>query len=95
MSCEHSMLKKKLNIDYINTYEKNITNIYYNLKRFQYTQPIQYTQSIQPMQPIRRTSRSYNTHHIDTNTTPDNIYQHTIIDKTYIKILNKIDDLLS
>ena len=95
MSCEHSMLKKKLNIDYINTYEKNIINIYYNLKRFQYTQPIQYTQSIQPMQPIRRTSRSYNTHHIDTNTTPDNIYQHTIIDKTYIKILNKIDDLLS
>ena len=89
MSCEQSMLKKKLNIDYINTYEKNITNIYYNLKRFQYTQ------SIQPTQPISRTGRPRNTQHIDTNTTPDNIYQHTIIDKTYIKILNKIDDLLS
>ena len=36
MRQENSIHKKKINIDYMSTYENNINNIYYNLKRFQY-----------------------------------------------------------
>ena len=88
MTCEHAIIKKKLNIDYMKTFEKNITNIYYNIKRFQYTHIIQNIQN------INTDNKNCNIHHpihMQLNT----ISPYSIIDKTYIKILSKIDELLN
>ena len=59
MRQEQAIHKKKINNDYMTTYENNINNIYYNLKRFQF---------------------------LKQNNKP-------IINKTYLKILDKIDSL--
>ena len=70
------------------TFEKNITNIYYNIKRFQYTHIIQNIQN------INTDNKNCNIHHpihMQLNT----ISPYSIIDKTYIKILSKIDELLN
>ena len=125
MACEHAVIKKKLNIDYIKTFETNITNIYYNLTRFQHIQNTSTISNIKPTRKLRKkkhnpgytniTSNNINTDtntdidkntDIDTNTdidknTDTNINiatQHLLystIDKTYIKILNKINELLN
>lgn len=77
MRQEQSIYKKKFNIDYFKTFDSNMINTYYNLKRFQ----IENRELIKP--PKSRKAKT-----ID----PDEVkYQ---IDKSYLKILEKLDDLL-
>lgn len=79
MRQEQAMNRKKLNIDYIKTHENDITNIYYNLKRFQH-------------------NNHDNIKKFGTKTKKKNIDSEEgkfIIDKSYSKILEKIDELLS
>ena len=79
MRQEQAMNKKKLNIDYIKTQENDIANIYYNLKRFQ--------------QNNQDEIMKYGTKSRKKNIDSDE--GKFIIDKSYTKILDKIDELLS
>lgn len=79
MRQEQSMNKKKLIIDYMKTFENNIGNIYYSLKRFQH-------------------NNADNIKKFGTKTRKKNIDPEEtkfIIDKSYSKILEKIDELLN
>lgn len=78
MRQEQSLIRKKINIDYMKTYENNCTNIYYNLKRFHHNNE----DSIKKFGTKSRKKKSV----------PDE--NKFIIDKSYGKILEKIDELL-
>ena len=79
MRQEQSINRKKLGIDYMKTLDKDIVNIYYNLKRFQNNNP-----DIQQKQNKPRKNRKSGN---------DNELKFQI-DKSYLKILEKIDELL-
>lgn len=81
MRQEQSMIKKKLNIDYIKTHNIDLTNIYYNIKRFM----IKYKNEIN-ISNSRKKKKKINA------TIEDSKYN---IDKSYIKIIDKIDELLA
>ena len=80
MRQEQSINRKKLGIDYMKTLDKDIVNIYYNLKRFQNNNPDIQQKQNKP----RKTSKKAGN---DTELK----FQ---IDKSYLKILEKIDELL-
>ena len=81
MRQEQSIIKKKLNIDFIKTCNIDVFNIYYNIKIFmhKYKNEIILSNS--------RTKKKKNIANIE-----DNKYH---IDKLYIKITDKINELLS
>jgi len=81
MRQEQSMIKKKLNIDYIKTHNIDLINIYYNIKRFK----IKYKTEIDISNSRSKKKKS-------TSTIEESKYQ---IDKSYIKIIDKIDELLA
>ena len=81
MRQEQSMIKKKLNIDYMQIFDIDLTNIYYNLKRFKH----QNSEAI-----IISDSKTKKK-----KTNSSIIEKKFQIDKTYIKILSKIDELLA
>jgi len=81
MRQEQSMIKKKLNIDYIKTHNIDLANIYYNIKRF----IIKYKNEINISNARTKKKKS-------NATIEESRYQ---IDKSYIKIIDKIDELLS
>ena len=78
MRQEQSMNRKLLNSDYVKIFDTNITNIYYNLKRFQNSND----------ELIKKNSKGRKK---PTNT-DDSKY---VIDKSYLKILDKINELLA
>ena len=80
MRQEQSMIKKKLNINYIKTHNIDIFNIYYNIKKFMY----KYKTEINLCN--SKTKKKKSLMNID-----DNKYH---IDKIYIKIADKINELL-
>ena len=80
MRQEQSMIKKKLNIDYIKTYNNDLINIYYNIKRFK----IQNKEAIELSNARTKKKKSI-------SSIQDNKYK---IENIYIKIINKIDELL-
>ena len=81
MRQEQSMIKKKLNIDYIKTHNIDLTNIYYNIKRFS----IKYKKEIDISNARSKKKKSL-------SSIEESKYQ---IDKSYSKIIDKIDELLS
>jgi len=81
MRQEQSIIKKKLHIDYIITYDNDITNIYYNIKKFK----IKYKTEI--LESELRSKKKKKTSSIEES--------KYIIDRTYKKIIDKIDELLS
>ena len=81
MRQEQSMIKKKKNIDYVKTHNNDLINIYYNMKRFMFKND----NNIKINNLKNRKKKNISS--ID-----DNRYH---IDKIYIKIIEKIDELLS
>lgn len=78
MRQEQSMNKKLINGDYIKTFETDIANIYYNLKRFQNNND----------EMIKKYSRM--------KKKPSNPEEAKyVLDKSYLKIIDKINELLS
>lgn len=77
MRQEQSQYRKRLNIDYYKTFDNDVINAYYNLKRFQ----IEKNDLIKPV-------KSKKSKNVDAEVVK---YQ---IDRSYLKILEKIDDLL-
>lgn len=77
MRQEQSQYRKRLNIDYYKTFDNDVINAYYNLKRFQ----IEKSNLIKPV-------KSKKSKNVDAEVVK---YQ---IDRSYLKILDKIDDLL-
>ena len=87
MRQEQSMIKKKLNIDYMQIFDIDLTNIYYNLKRFKH----QNSEAI-----IISDSKTKKKKTNSSNSSNSSIIEKKFqIDKTYIKILSKIDELLA
>jgi DNA polymerase III delta prime subunit len=78
MRQEQVTTKKKINIDYLETFDNDMVNIYYNLKRFQ-------CENHQVNTTIAKTKKNKN---LSINE------QKYIIDRSYIKYLEKIDELL-
>ena len=81
MRQEQSIIKKKLNLDYIKTQNIDLFNIYYNIKRFMNKND----NNINICKSRSKKKKSV-------STTEENKYH---IDKLYIKIIDKIDELLS
>ena len=81
MRQEQSMIKKKLNIDYIKTHNIDLTNIYYNIKRFS----IKYKKEIEISNARSKKKKT-------TATIEESKFQ---IDKSYLKIIDKINELLA
>ena len=81
MRQEQAMNKKKINVDYILTHESDITNIYYSIKLFKYKN----SEKIKASESRSKKKKS-------TSTNEENKYH---IDKTYSKLVDKIDELLS
>lgn len=81
MRQEQSMIRKKLHIDYIITHNIDITNIYFNMKRFKY----QNAEAIQISNSRSKKKKS-------NASVYENKYK---IDRIYAKIIEKIDELLS
>jgi DNA polymerase III delta prime subunit len=81
MRQEQSIIKKKLNLDYIKTQNIDLFNIYYNIKRFMNKND--YNINITKSRTKKKKSIS---------STEENKYH---IDKLYIKIIDKINELLS
>jgi len=79
MRQEQALNKKKINIDYMKTYENDFTNIYYNLKRFHYNNE-------ELIKKFGNKSRKK-------KIVPDE--NKFVIDKSYGKILEKINELLT
>jgi hypothetical protein len=78
MRQEQSMNKKMLNGDYVKIFDTDITNIYYNLKRFQNdNDEIVKKYSKSKKKPINPEEAKY------------------VLDKTYLKIIDKIQELLA
>ena len=80
MRQEQSMIKKKLNIDYIKTHNIDLTNIYYNIKRFS----IKYKKEIEISNARSKKKKT-------TATIEESRFQ---INKSYLKIIDKINELL-
>ena len=80
MRQEQALIRKKLNIDYSKTHEINLINLYYNLKRFKH---------INNDAIVISDSRSKKKKSLSDN--ENNKFQ---INKTYLKIVDKIDELL-
>jgi DNA polymerase III delta prime subunit len=78
MRQEQVTTKKKLNIDYLETFDNDMVNIYYNLKRFQ-------SENEQANTTITKTKKIKN---LSSNEQKYNI------DRSYIKYLEKLDELL-
>jgi hypothetical protein len=78
MRQEQVTTKKKINIDYLETFDNDMVNIYYNLKRFQ-------SENQQANTTITKTKKIKNLSSDE---------QKYIIDRSYIKYLEKIDELL-
>jgi hypothetical protein len=78
MRQEQVTTKKKLNIDYLETFDNDMVNIYYNLKRFQ-------SENEQANTTITKTKKFKN---LSSNEQKYNI------DRSYIKYLEKLDELL-
>ena len=92
--CAH---KKHINIDYMHTYENNITNIYYNIKRFQHINSVNSVNSVSNNKSNNKSNNNRNrkktttdSQNTNTNIIDKNKY---VISKTYVKIVNKIDEL--
>ena len=81
MRQEQSIIRKKINLDYNKTHNIDLINIYYNIKRFM----IKNNDNINISNSRSKKKKSV-------SSTEDNKYH---IDKLYIKIVNKIDELLS
>ena len=81
MRQEQSMIKKKLNVDYMKTYDCDLTNIYYNIKRFKH----------QNLSAIN-ISNSRSKKKKSLSTIEESKFH---IDRTYTKLVEKIDELLS
>jgi Holliday junction resolvasome RuvABC ATP-dependent DNA helicase subunit len=79
MRQEQAIIRKKICIDYLKTKDNDIINIYYNIKRFQNNNE----------DLIKTTNSRTKKKNISQD---DNKY---ILDKTYLKILDKIDELLT
>ena len=80
MRQEQSLIKKKFNIDYCKTHDIDLTNLYYNLKRFKVINKEKI--EISDSQSKKKKSLLNN---------ENNKFQ---INKTYLKIIDKIDELL-
>lgn len=80
MRQEQALIRKKLNIDYGKTHDIDLINLYYNLKRFKH---------INKDAIIISDSRSKKKKSLSDN--ENNKFQ---INKTYLKIVDKIDELL-
>jgi hypothetical protein len=80
MRQEQGLIRKKLNIDYGKTHDIDLINLYYNLKRFKH---------INKDAIIISDSRSKKKKSLSDN--ENNKFQ---INKTYLKIVDKIDELL-
>ena len=78
MRQEQVTTKKKLNIDYLETFDTDMINIYYNLKRFQ-------SENEQANTTITKTKKIKNLSSDE---------QKYVIDRSYIKYLEKLDELL-
>jgi DNA polymerase III delta prime subunit len=78
MRQEQVTTKKKLNIDYLETFDNDMINIFYNLKRFQ-------AENEQANTTITKTKKLKNLSSDE---------QKYNIDRSYIKYLEKIDELL-
>jgi excinuclease UvrABC helicase subunit UvrB len=81
MRQEQSIIRKKINLDYNKTHNIDLINIYYNIKRF-----------MNKNNDNINISNSRSKKKKSVSSTEDNKYH---IDKLYIKIVNKIDELLS
>ena len=81
MRQEQSIIKKKINLDYIKTQNIDLVNIYYNIKRFM----INNNDNINISNSRSKKKKSL-------SSLEENKFH---IDKLYIKIVNKIDELLS
>jgi len=80
MRQEQSIIKKKLNIDFIKTHNIDIFNIYYNIKKFMF----KYKNEINLSNSKNKKKKNLS-----------NIEEHKYhIDKLYIKITDKINELL-
>jgi hypothetical protein len=77
MRQEQITTKKKINIDYLETFNNDIINIYYNLKKFK-------SENNQVNTTVTKTKKKK----------ISNDEQKYIIDRSYIKYLDKIDELL-
>jgi len=84
MRQEQSHIKKKFNVNYMKINDIDITNIYYNIKRFQ----LQNKENIRICESRSKKKKSYS---LSMN---DNINKYHI-DRMYIKFIEKIDELLS
>jgi hypothetical protein len=81
MRQEQSAISKKTSVDYVKTREKNLTNIYYNLKRFRHINA----------ENIKKSEHAGKKRKPQPNTIEGKYY----IDRYYIKILDKFDELLA
>lgn len=81
MRQEQALNRKKIIVDYMKTNENDYTNIYYNLKRFQNIN----------CNMIKKSNSNKNTKRKNL----DNEDGKYIIDKSYMKILDKINELLN
>ena len=81
MRQEQSIIKKKINLDYIKTQNIDLVNIYYNIKRFM----INNNDNINISNSRSKKKKSL-------SSIEENKFH---IDKLYIKIVDKIDELLS
>ena len=81
MRQEQALIRKKLNIDYCKIHDIDLINLYYNLKRFKH---------INKDAIIISESRSKKKKSLSTK--ENNKFQ---IDKTYLKIVDKLDELLN
>ena len=80
MRQEQSIFKKKQNIDYFKTFDNNVINTYYNLKRFLNNNPSIKQKKTKPKPKPKKN-----------NNNDEQKYQ---IDRSYFKIIEKIDELL-
>ena len=80
MRQEQALIRKKLNIDYSKTHDIDLTNLYYNLKRFKHINKDAIAIS------DSRTKKKKSISNIE--------YNKFHIDKIYLKICDKIDELL-
>jgi DNA polymerase III delta prime subunit len=78
MRQEQSMNKKLINVDYVKTFDTDIANIYYNLRRFQNNND----EMIKKYSKLKKKP-----------TSPGEAKY--VLDKSYLKIIDKINELLS
>ena len=89
MRQEQSMIRKKLNIDYTKTHNIDVVSIYYNIKRFMFTNEVNISNS--KTKKKKQSSKTINK--TISNTFVDENKYH--IEKLYLKINDKINELLA